>query len=133
MERALFMVAYASGLRVGELVRLTKQDFDPDRGLVRVRQGKGRKDRFVMLSRPALDAVENYRKFFPRDAAGWIFPGIRRGRHLTERAGRTPPGPGGAPPRPERAFQFRTAAAASRAGIHKRVTPHTLRHSFATH
>jgi site-specific recombinase XerD len=111
---ALLAVAYSAGLRVSEVVRLRFEDLDRSRGLLNVRGGKGRKDRETLLSTTALALVDSYLDAAP--AAPWLFPGDRPDRHLTTRT-----------------VQKFTAAAALRAGIGKPVTPHVLRHSFATH
>lgn len=113
-HRALLVLLYSAGLRVSELVRLRPGDLDEDRGLLRVRGGKGGKDRNTLLARRALDAVRDYQAAYPTDR--WLFPGVRADRHLTTRS--------------VQRVVTRTARAA---GIRKRVTPHTLRHSFATH
>ncbi len=113
-HRALLMLLYSAGLRVGELVRLKPQDLDVDRGLLRVHRGKGRKDRYTLLARRAAEAVRIYRDAFPSES--WLFPGARPDRHLTPRS-------------VQRVVKYTAAAA----GIEKRVTAHTLRHSFATH
>lgn len=113
-HRALLMLTYSAGLRVREVVRLRPSDLDPDRGVLLVRRGKGRKDRLVPLSRIALTAVRDYQRAFR--PAEWLFPGQREGRHLSERA-----------------VQHMVQQARRRAGIDKRATVHTLRHSFATH
>jgi len=115
-SRALVMILYSSGLRVGEVVRLRPEDLDPDRGLLRVRAGKGRKDRYTLLSLRAFEAVERHRLFQDKTEARWLFPSIHKGKHVTTRS-----------------VQKVVSRAAARAGIQKRVTPHTLRHSFATH
>ena len=86
-----------------------------ERGLLHVRQGKGRKDRVVPLSTVALEALRLYRRYRPTPDP-WLFPGQRRGRHLSERS-----------------VQHVFAKARDRAGITKPATVHTLRHSFATH
>jgi integrase/recombinase XerD len=113
-HRALLMLLYSAGLRVGEVVRLTPPDLDVERGLVRVRQGKGGKDRYTLLARRAVEAVKLYRDAYP--TGRWLFPGDRPGRHLTTRS-----------------VQRIVKNAAAAAGIEKNVTAHTLRHSFATH
>lgn len=113
-HRVLLMLLYSAGLRVGELVRLRPEDLDGDRGMLRVRKGKGAKDRSTLLSPRALDAVRRYRAAYPTDR--WLFPGSSPTRHLTERS-----------------VQRVVARAARVAGVRKAVTPHTLRHSFATH
>lgn len=113
-HRALLMLLYSAGLRVGEVVRLTPADLDVERGLLRVQRGKGRKDRYTLLARRAAEAVKLYRDAYPTDR--WLFPGARSGRHLTTRS-----------------VQRIVKNAAAGAGIAKHVTAHTLRHSFATH
>jgi integrase/recombinase XerD len=112
--KAALGVAYGAGLRVSEVVALKVSDIDNERKLLRVEQGKGRKDRFVMLSPQLLELLRDWWQVArPR---GWLFPGLD-------------------PVNPMSARQLRRAvsAAARAAGIAKRVSPHTLRHSFATH
>lgn len=112
--RAALGVAYGAGLRVSEVVALKVNDIDRERMLLRVEQGKGQKDRFVMLSPQLLELLRDWRQVAqPR---GWLFPGLD-------------------PVNPMSARQLCRAvsAAARAAGIAKRVSPHTLRHSFATH
>ena len=113
-HRALLMLLYSAGLRVGEVVRLRPPDLDVERGLVRVRRGKGDKDRYSLLAQRAVEAVRIYRDAYPTDQ--WLFPGDRPDRHLTTRS-----------------VQRIVKNAAEAAGIEKDVTTHTLRHSFATH
>jgi len=113
-HRALAILLYSAGLRVGELVRLKPADLDLDRGMIRVRGGKGAKDRMTLLADRAVEAIATYRSAYATDR--WLFPGARADRHLTTRS-----------------VQRVVARAARAAGIQKRVTPHTLRHSFATH
>lgn len=113
-HRAILMLLYSAGLRVGEVVRLRPQDLDADRGMLRVRNGKGGKDRYTLLATRAVQAIRLYRDAYPTDR--WLFPGARPDRHITTRS-----------------VQRVVSRAARSAGIRKRVTPHTLRHSFATH
>ncbi len=112
--RAALSVAYGAGLRASEVVQLKLCDIDSGRMVIRVEQGKGGKDRYVMLSRHLLDLLRAWwRAARPQ---GWLFPGRDPINPLTTR-------------------QLRRAchAAALAAGIDKRVSLHTLRHSFATH
>jgi integrase/recombinase XerD len=112
--KAALGVAYGAGLRVSEVVALKVSDIDNKRMLLRVEQGKGQKDRFVMLSPQLLELLRDWWQIaHPR---GWLFPGLD-------------------PVNPMSARQLcRVVSAAARAaGIAKRVSPHTLRHSFATH
>ena len=114
-HRAIAMVLYSGGLRVSEAASLKVSDIDSDRGQIHIRQGKGRKDRYVMLSPVVLNVLREYARVErPHD---WLFPaGHRRDRHITSRT-----------------IQQQVSKAAKAAGIEKRVTPHMLRHSFATH
>lgn len=100
--------------RPKEVVRLRPEDLDVSRGLLHVRRGKGRKDRYTLLSQRALDAVRIYREAFP--GGKWLFPGEQPDRHYTVRSA-----------------QRVVKDTAARVGLGKTVTPHTLRHSFATH
>jgi len=112
--KAALSVAYGAGLRAAEVISLKVADIDSERMVVRVEQGKGRKDRYVMLSAHLLQLLRSYWK--ASRPQGWLFPGQNPVNPLTTR-------------------QLRRAchAAAQAAGIDKRVSPHTLRHSFATH
>ncbi len=112
--KAALSVAYGAGLRAAEVISLKVADIDSERMVVRVEQGKGRKDRYVMLSAHLLQLLRFYWK--ASRPQGWLFPGQNPVNPLTTR-------------------QLRRAchAAAQAAGIDKRVSLHTLRHSFATH
>ncbi len=112
--KAALSIAYGAGLRAAEVVSLKISDIDSAQGVIRVEQGKGRKDRTVMLSRHLLTLLRAWwREGRPQ---GWLFPGQNPVNALTTR-------------------QLNRAchAAAEVAGIDKRVSLHTLRHSFATH
>ena len=112
--KAALSAAYAAGLRVSEVVALKVSDIDSERLLLRIEQGKGRKDRFAMLSPQLLELLRDwYRIARP---AVWLFPGRDPMLPLTTRQ-----------------LARTVQAAANMAKIKKRVTPHTLRHSFATH
>ena len=119
-HQAALSVAYGAGLRVSEVVSLKVTDIDSQRMTLRVEQGKGRKDRYAMLSPVLLERLRIWwrlghaqGKILP---GGWLFPGLD-------------------PMDPLSARQLNRAVhlAADAAKIDKRVTPHTLRHSFATH
>jgi integrase/recombinase XerD len=113
-HRTALMTAYAAGLRVSEVVRLKIIDIDSDRMLIRVDQGKGGRDRYIMLSPQLLIVLRGYwRKTRP---AHWLFPGQDDSRPLDPSVLQG---------------TCRTARAAAKLG--KPVTVHTLRHSFATH
>ena len=112
--KAILTTAYAAGLRITEIVRLRIKDIDSERMTIRVNQGKGRKDRDVMLSPRLLTLLREYwKKYHPKD---WLFPGKSKDRPITTECVRT---------------VCRKVCKTS--GIKKHVTPHTMRHSFATH
>jgi len=113
-HRALLTTLYAAGLRVSEAANLLVSDIESERMLIRVRHGKGRKDRYVMLSPKLLDLLRHYWKVYR--PTHWLFPGDPADRHMSRHTIHT---------------ICRQAAAA--AGMSKPVSPHTLRHSFATH
>jgi integrase/recombinase XerD len=113
-HRAILMTTYAAGLRVSEVVELKVSDIDSHRMVITVRHGKGRKDRTVMLSPQLLNVLREYaRRVAPQV---WLFPGRSPDRPLTARS-----------------VQKVCERARRSAGLSKRVTAHTLRHSFATH
>lgn len=113
-HRALLVLMYSAGLRVSEVVSLEIRDLDPERELIRVRSGKGKKDRYTLLSRRAMQIVQHYISEF--GPTSWLFPGSRPNRHLSVRAA-----------------QKVVELARSHAGLTARASAHTLRHSFATH
>jgi integrase/recombinase XerD len=113
-QRVMVQTAYACGLRINELLHLRVTDIDSSRMVVVVRQGKGRKDRLVPLSSRLLAELRGYwRQYRP---ATWLFPGLSAGQPLTDGT-----------------FHRWFQELVRRAGFRKRVTCHTLRHSFATH
>ena len=121
--RAALMTAYGAGLRVSEVVALRVSDIDSQRMLIRVRQGKGKKDRYAMLSPRLLEVLRAWWRATHRSArAGnaspedWLFPGWRKGRHMNTES-----------------LQTACRESAQLSGFCKLVTVHTLRHSFATH
>jgi integrase/recombinase XerD len=113
-------VAYGTGLRVSEVVGLKVTDVDSQRMTLRVEQGKGRKDRYAMLSPVLLQRLRSWWRIAHAQGkilpGGWLFPGLDPMDPLSTRQ-----------------LNRAVHAAAEAAGIDKRVSPHTLRHSFATH
>jgi len=113
-HRALFMTIYSGGLRVSEATHLRSGDIDSERMLIWVRQGKGNKDRYTLLSKRALEALREYWRHYRSE--GWLFPGLWGERPLCSGT-------------VQKTFRQTVAAA----GLRKTATPQTLRHSFATH
>lgn len=113
-HRTILTVCYAAGLRVSEAVRLTPDAIDSQRMVIRVEAGKGRKDRYVMLSPRLLDILRAYwRKARPKD---WLFPGDLPGQPISTAA-----------------VENVCRQTRDRVAIAKPVTPHSLRHAFAVH
>jgi len=112
--KAALSVAYGAGLRVSEVVALKVSDIDSKRMLLLIEQGKGRKDRHAMLSPQLLELLRDWYRIARPQV--WLFPGQNPVNPLTTRQ-----------------LNRAVHAAAHIAEISKRVTPHTLRHSFATH
>ena len=119
-HRAALSVAYGAGLRASEVVALKVGDVDGQRMTLRVEQGKGRKDRYALLSPVLLETLRTWWRVARQQGTmlcgGWLFPGMAPTDPITPR-------------------QLNRAVhqAATTAGIDKRVSLHTLRHSFATH
>ncbi len=113
-HRAILMTAYAAGLRVSEATHLKVTDIDSQRMMLRVEQGKGMKDRYVMLSPRLLDVLRSYWK--SARPTQWMFPGEVPGQPITREA-----------------VGLACQKARRDAGITKPITPHSLRHAFATH
>jgi integrase/recombinase XerD len=112
--RAILMAQYGGGLRIGEACRLQVEDIDSKRMLIRVRAGKGGKDRYTILSARLLHELRAY--WAISRPHPWLFPGNTEAGHASPDSAR---------------LVFRQVLAAS--GITKKVTPHVLRHCFATH
>lgn len=115
-HRTMLMLAYASGLRVSELVRIRIEDIDGQRGLIHIRNAKGKRDRFTVLPESLRGQLLAYWREYRLGRSGWLFPGQRTDQHLAERS-----------------IQAVLERSLKRAGIEKPVSMHTLRHSFATH
>jgi integrase/recombinase XerD len=110
----ILTTCYAAGLRISEAVRLKAAAIDSARMVVRVEQGKGRNDRYVMLSPMLLEILRSYWKaVHPKE---WLFPGIHDNRPITKDA-----------------VEAACQKAHRLAGLSKPVTPHSLRHAFAVH
>jgi len=113
-HKAILMIMYSSGLRISELINLKITDIDSKRMMVHIRQGKGGKDRYSILSLTALQCLRQYwREYHPKE---WLFEGQKKNTHIKYTAVRN-------------IF----CDAIKHAGIRKSASPHTLRHSFATH
>lgn len=114
-QRVMAMLAYGAGLRVSEVCKLRVDDIDPKRLLVRIQHTKRGRERHVMLSPRLLAALRAYWKA-SRPAGPYLFPGREPGKLVTRES-----------------LHRAIVKAAGRAGITKCISPHTLRHSFATH
>ncbi len=119
-HRAALSVAYGAGLRASEVVHLKVADIDSERMIIRVHQGKGRRDRYAMLSPSLLELLRSWwrqahaeGKMLP---GGWLFPGQNPVKPLSTRQ-----------------LNHACKSAAAGAELNKRISMHTLRHSFATH
>jgi integrase/recombinase XerD len=112
--RVTLTTCYAAGLRISEAVRLQAPCIDSKRMVIRVVQGKGRKDRYVMLSPKLLEILRNYYK--AERPTEWLFPGSHPGRHISTEA-----------------IEDACKKALHISGLSKPVTPHSLRHAFAVH
>ncbi len=112
-HRLLLILAYSAGLRVSEIAALRVGDLDPARGVILVRSGKGRKDRYTILATRTKGLLETYIDLYKPQT--WLFEG-QKGGHLSTRS-----------------IQEVFTRAKNRVGILKDVSIHSLRHSFATH
>ncbi len=113
-HRTILTVLYAGGLRVSEAIHLVVTDVDSQRMVLRIDQGKGRKDRYVMLSPCLLDTLRSY--WSVGRPKLWLFPGDVPGQPITRGA-----------------VELACRKAHRASGIAKPITPHSLRHAFATH
>ena len=112
-HKSILMLAYSAGLRLSELVNVKIKDIDSKRMQIRIEQGKGKKDRYSLLSVRFLEVLRKYYlEYKPKD---WLFEGANGGQYST------------------RSVQLIMQVAAKKAGIKKKISMHTLRHSFATH
>jgi site-specific recombinase XerD len=112
-HKCLIMLTYSTGMRVGELLNLRPEDIDSDRMQVKIRGGKGKKDRVSILSTKMLEVLREYYKVYR--PGPWLFVGQMGGKYS------------------EGSAQAILKAACKHAKIKKNVSMHTLRHSFATH
>jgi len=108
-QRTILTVCYAAGLRIGEATHLKITDIDSQRMVIRVDQGKGHKDRYVMLSPALLTLLRTYWK--AERSSDWLFPGKLPGHPITSDA-----------------IQLACQQARRRAGLKKPISPHSLRH-----
>ncbi len=112
--RTVLTVCYAAGLRVSEAIALKPADIDSQRMMIRVEQGKGQKDRYVMLSDELLRILREWYRF--ARPTPWMFPGVIPGSHITREG-----------------INSACALGRERSGLKKPVTPHSMRHAFACH
>jgi site-specific recombinase XerD len=112
--RTVLTVCYAAGLRVSEAVALKPADIDSKRMTIRVDQGKGAKDRYVMLSEQLLLILRDWYRF--ARPTTWMFPGVIPGTHITRAS-----------------INQACALGCKSSGLSKPVSPHSMRHAFATH
>lgn len=113
-HKTIFMLAYSAGLRVSEVIRLKPEDINSKRKLIHIKGSKGRKDRYTLLSETVLKNLREYwNKYRPQK---WLFEGAREEKNLSARTA-------------DKIFKN----ACDKAGITKKVSFHSLRHSFATH
>ena len=116
-HKALLLLAYGSGLRISEIARLKVEDIDSKSMRVFVRESKGKKDRYSLLSESTLDALRDYwRQYRPKNSEGWLFPGTNNTGHITKEG-----------------IRYALNTALKKTSITKNITVHTLRHCFATH
>jgi integrase/recombinase XerC len=116
-DRAMVETLYSSGLRISELVALNWADLDLETGMIRVRHGKGNKERIVPVGEPAIAALDAWRQNMPANTThrAPIFTNLRGARIST------------------RSVELIVQRLLARSGVQNRITPHGLRHSFATH
>ncbi len=113
-HRVMLMLVYSAGLRVGEVVRLRIENIDSDRMMIHIRGGKGKKDRYTLLSAVVLESLRAYwKRYTPRE---WLFEGQKVGTQYAVRSA-------------EKVFE----QAIEKSRIRKDVSIHSLRHAFATH
>lgn len=113
-HKTIIMLIYSAGLRISEAAQLKVSDINSQRGLIRVCQGKGKKDRVTLLSEKVLKALRLYYKGYKPEY--WLFPGANSGKPITTRS-----------------IQNVFERARKNANISAKATVHWLRHSFATH
>ena len=118
LHRTILMTLYSTGMRCAELVQLKASDIDKELMLVHIHEGKGKRDRNVPLSPKLLDALREYWRWMK--PVTFVFPGVVKGLRVDA-------------PSSAKTVWHACRVAAKRAGIAKRVHPHTLRHCFATH
>ena len=118
MHRTILMVLYGTGIRRTEASQLKVSDIDSERMVIHIQQGKGSRDRDVPMTQKLLDSLREYWRW--KKPKVYLFPSTEGHR-------------GGEQPISDKTVWYACKEAAARAGIKKRIGPHTLRHSFATH
>lgn len=116
-HRAMLLLAYGSGLRTGEIEKLRVRDIDSEKMRIFVCGIKNKRDRYTVLSQTTLEALRDYWSTYrPNHSEGWLFPGFRNVGHITRAA-----------------ISLAFINCVEKTNITKAVTPHSLRHAFATH
>jgi len=118
LQRTILMALYSTGARRAELAQLKVADVDSQRMVIHIRHGKGGHDRDVPLSEKLLEALRQYWRWMKPKT--WLFPGLAKGGRVDR-------------PMHDKVVWWSVQQAVQRAGLQKRITPHTFRHSFATH
>ena len=113
-HKAILMLMYSGGLRVGEIVRLKLENIDHERSLIHIKGSKGRKDRYTIFVKSVLVVLRKYCDQYRPEK--WLFEGAKQGKHILTRT-----------------VQAIFKHVCEKTGIKKEVSAHSLRHSFATH
>jgi integrase/recombinase XerD len=115
-HKAIFLTMYSTGMRASEIVNLQISDIDNERMMIRINQGKGNKDRYVVLSPKLLYCLREYWKSLKNKPKKWIFPGVNTEKQMCRKS----------------VYSF-IKALQKKSELKKNIYPHTLRHTFATH
>lgn len=115
-HRTILLTLYSAGLRVSDLVNLTTNDIDSERMMIRIRLGKGNKDRYTILSKKLLNHLRYYWKSMQIKPIKWLFSGYKPNKQICRKS-----------------VYSIIKTLQKKSGIKKNISPHTLRHCFSTH